>query len=69
MHALHRIHPLGAPPPRDTDPPNRSAAVTEPIHTTREIEQLLPHRWPFLLVDRIDEYDPEARRIVGRSRP
>ena len=39
--------------------------MTEPIHTTREIEQLLPHRWPFLLVDRIDEYDPEARRIVG----
>ena len=39
--------------------------MTEPIHTAREIEQLLPHRWPFLLVDRIDEYDPEARRIVG----
>jgi len=39
--------------------------VTEPIHTAREIEQLIPHRWPFLLVDRIDEYDAEARRIVG----
>ena len=39
--------------------------MTEPIHTTREIEQLIPHRWPFLLVDRIDEYDPEARRIVA----
>ena len=39
--------------------------MTEPIHTAREIEQLIPHRWPFLLVDRIDEYDPEARRIVG----
>lgn len=39
--------------------------MTEPIHTTREIEQLLPHRWPFLLVDRIDEYDQEAMRIVG----
>lgn len=39
--------------------------MTEPIHTAREIEKLLPHRWPFLLVDRIDEYDPEARRIVG----
>jgi 3-hydroxyacyl-[acyl-carrier-protein] dehydratase len=39
--------------------------VTEPIHTAREIEQLIPHRWPFLLVDRIDEYDPGARRIVG----
>jgi 3-hydroxyacyl-[acyl-carrier-protein] dehydratase len=39
--------------------------VTEPIHTTREIEKLLPHRWPFLLVDRIDEYDADAMRIVG----
>jgi 3-hydroxyacyl-[acyl-carrier-protein] dehydratase len=39
--------------------------VTEPIHTTREIEAMLPHRWPFLLVDRIDEYDADAQRIVG----
>lgn len=36
-----------------------------PIHTTSEIEALIPHRWPFLLVDRIIEYDPEAKRIVG----
>ena len=35
------------------------------VHTTREIEALIPHRWPFLLVDRIVEYDPEAKRIVG----
>jgi 3-hydroxyacyl-[acyl-carrier-protein] dehydratase len=35
------------------------------IHTTREIEALIPHRWPFLLVDRIVEYDLEASRIVG----
>ena len=35
------------------------------IHTTREIEALIPHRWPFLLVDRIVEYDAEAQRIVG----
>ena len=39
--------------------------MTEPIHTTREIEAMLPHRWPFLLVDRIDEYDADAQRIVG----
>ena len=30
-----------------------------------EIERLIPHRWPFLLVDRIVEYDPAAKRIVG----
>ena len=35
------------------------------VHTTREIEALIPHRWPFLLVDRIVEYEPDAKRIVG----
>jgi 3-hydroxyacyl-[acyl-carrier-protein] dehydratase len=35
------------------------------IHSVREIEGLIPHRWPFLLVDRIVEYDPDAKRIVG----
>jgi 3-hydroxyacyl-[acyl-carrier-protein] dehydratase len=42
--------------------------MTDPspvVHSTREIESLIPHRWPFLLVDRIVEYDPEAKRIVG----
>ena len=37
------------------------------VHTTREIEALIPHRWPFLLVDRIVEYDAEAKRIVGQK--
>ena len=40
-----------------------SAAPT--VHTTREIEALIPHRWPMLMVDRIVEYDAEAKRIVG----
>jgi len=43
-----------APPPK-----------TETIHSTSEIESLIPHRWPILLVDRIIEYDPDAKRIVG----
>lgn len=29
-----------------------------------EIQALLPHRYPFLLVDRVVEFDPD-RRIVG----
>jgi 3-hydroxyacyl-[acyl-carrier-protein] dehydratase len=33
--------------------------------SVRDIERLIPHRWPFLLVDRIVEYDPGAKRIVG----
>jgi 3-hydroxyacyl-[acyl-carrier-protein] dehydratase len=45
--------------------------VTDPlatpgtVHTTREIEALIPHRWPMLMVDRIIEYDADAKRIVG----
>ena len=35
------------------------------VLSTRDIEKLIPHRWPFLLVDRIVEYDPAAKRIVG----
>ena len=50
-----------------TAPPAEESAPTAgaTIHTTREIEALIPHRWPFLLVDRIVEYDAEAKRIVG----
>src|SRR3972149_744375 len=44
-----------------TDP----LAAPGAVHTTREIEGLIPHRWPFLMVDRIVEYDPELQRIVG----
>jgi 3-hydroxyacyl-[acyl-carrier-protein] dehydratase len=50
-------------PVTQTTAPPRSG----PIHTTGEIEKLIPHRWPFLLVDRIVEYDPEAMRIVGEK--
>jgi 3-hydroxyacyl-[acyl-carrier-protein] dehydratase len=51
----------------DTQPAATADAAVAggPVHTTREIEGLLPHRWPFLLVDRIVEYDPDAKRIVG----
>ena len=43
--------------------PERSRTVL----TTREIEALIPHRWPFLLVDRIVAYEPERQRIVGQK--
>jgi 3-hydroxyacyl-[acyl-carrier-protein] dehydratase len=35
------------------------------VHTSAEIQKLIPHRWPFLLVDRIVEYDQPGKRIVG----
>ena len=53
--------------PSDTaEGPKRDPLATEgTIHTTREIEALIPHRYPLLMVDRIVEYDPDAKRIVG----
>jgi len=39
--------------------------VSETLLSTHEIEGLIPHRWPMLMVDRIVEYDAEAKRIVG----
>jgi 3-hydroxyacyl-[acyl-carrier-protein] dehydratase len=53
-----------APSAGSTGDPLASPGV---VHTTREIEALIPHRWPFLLVDRIVEYDAEAQRIVGQK--
>ena len=41
--------------------------MSEPVLTTAQIQALIPHRWPFLLVDRIVEYDPAAGRIVGEK--
>jgi 3-hydroxyacyl-[acyl-carrier-protein] dehydratase len=41
-----------------------SAPPAAPL-STRQIEGLIPHRWPFLLVDRIVEYEPAEKRIVG----
>ena len=59
-----------AAPPADPSsrPPTLSgsgAATVQMIHSTAEIQALIPHRWPILLVDRIVEYDAEAKRIVG----
>jgi len=43
--------------------PNASAVLL----TTGQIEQLIPHRWPFLLVDRIVEEDRERGYIRGEK--
>src|SRR5213078_3920627 len=50
-----------------TDGPARSSAAPDGgiVHTTAEIQQLIPHRSPFLLIDRVVEYDPAAKRIVA----
>ncbi len=39
--------------------------MTDTILTTAQIQALIPHRHPVLLVDRVVEYDPQAKRIVA----
>ena len=48
-----------------TDAATGTPATPTTVHSTREIEALIPHRWPVLLVDQIVEYDEAAKRIVG----
>ncbi len=54
----------GTPPPTPTPTPTTPTKLAT-IHSTAEIQALIPHRWPILLVDRIVEYDLAAKRIVG----
>ena len=51
--------------PINPELPMTTTSAETTIHTASEIQALIPHRWPFLLVDRIVEYDAEAKRIVG----
>jgi 3-hydroxyacyl-[acyl-carrier-protein] dehydratase len=41
--------------------------VSETVLGSARIQALIPHRWPFLLVDRIVEYEPAAGHIVGEK--
>ena len=41
-----------------------SHSPTQPIFTLEDIQKILPHRYPFALVDRIIEYVP-GQRAVG----
>jgi len=40
---------------------------TAVVLSTTEIQKLIPHRWPFLLVDRIVEYDLARSYIRGEK--
>ena len=55
----------GTPPPPTPTPTPMTPTKLATIHSTAEIQALIPHRWPILLVDRIVEYDLAAKRIVG----
>ena len=41
--------------------------MTDVLLTTSQIQELIPHRWPFLLVDRIVEEDRERGFIRGEK--
>jgi 3-hydroxyacyl-[acyl-carrier-protein] dehydratase len=41
--------------------------LSDIVLTTAQIQALIPHRWPFLLVDRIVEYDPTRGYIRGEK--
>jgi 3-hydroxyacyl-[acyl-carrier-protein] dehydratase len=58
---LVTIPDLESPVTETASPPGASSSVLG----VADIERLIPHRWPFLLVDRIVEYEPAAGRIVG----
>jgi 3-hydroxyacyl-[acyl-carrier-protein] dehydratase len=49
-----------------TDQAIAAPAAAQPF-TARRIQELIPHRWPFLLVDRIVEYDPSRGYIRGEK--
>ena len=43
-----------------------SAPVSLPVHSA-EIERLLPHRYPFLLVDRVVEFEKDRRVLAYKN--
>ena len=66
MSTLTNIHSTDSPAPAATPQltSNSVAATTaKTILTLEEIQKLLPHRYPFALVDRIIEYVPGERAV------
>jgi 3-hydroxyacyl-[acyl-carrier-protein] dehydratase len=41
--------------------------MAEPVMTVQQIEKLLPHRYPFLLVDRVLELEPDKRIVAVKG--
>lgn len=68
MSTLREVNTIAVPTPPSTkdQPDNLPTNKSDPqiIFTVEEIQKLLPHRYPFALVDRIIEYVP-GKRAVG----
>jgi 3-hydroxyacyl-[acyl-carrier-protein] dehydratase len=41
--------------------------ASAPVLSVKNIHAILPHRFPFLLVDRIESFDLERKTIVGKK--
>ena len=65
MSTLDNINSTGSSAPGSAKhlTPNPVALTTKPILTVEELQKLLPHRYPFSLVDRIIEYVPGERAV------
>ncbi|HUR15698.1 MAG TPA: hypothetical protein VMZ33_00305, partial [Candidatus Limnocylindrales bacterium] len=61
----------------DTEVPDRNSAAADAVAdvlkregvllNARDIQKLIPHRWPIMMVDRIVEYDPSRQYIRGEK--
>ena len=54
----------------DSPPADRATdalAMPGVLLSARQIQNLIPHRWPILMVDRIVEYDPTRQYIKGEK--
>jgi 3-hydroxyacyl-[acyl-carrier-protein] dehydratase len=54
----------------DSPPADRGTdalAMPGVVLSARQIQNLIPHRWPILMVDRIVEYDPARQYIKGEK--
>ena len=44
-----------------------TALSSEPVLTSEQIQGLLPHRYPFALVDRVIEHEPGKRAVAIKN--
>jgi 3-hydroxyacyl-[acyl-carrier-protein] dehydratase len=61
MSILTKVNSTDTTTPTSTEPEANNEIKT--TLTSEEIQKLLPHRYPFLLVDRIIDYVPEKRAV------
>lgn len=63
MSTLIDVKTTDSPTVQATKADNGLGIATNTVFNIEEIQKLLPHRYPFLLVDRIIEYEPEKRAV------